>query len=113
MLEQRRKMVEAAKLQAPGTLPQPDWTVIKRFHNAEFIDKLSTAWEAHIVATTGLNKLDTQRDDSLLVEVFAPFGFRPEGEKYFSRTQPRIFQTDDNGYIVGSPTEQRERGQRY
>jgi hypothetical protein len=32
--------------------------------------------------------------------------YRPEGETYFSRTQPRLFRTDDKGYILGSPTEQ-------
>lgn len=31
--------------------------------------------------------------------------YRPEGEKYFSRAQPRLFRTDDSGYILGSPSD--------
>lgn len=31
--------------------------------------------------------------------------YRPEGEKYFSRSQPRLFRTDENGYIIGSSTD--------
>jgi hypothetical protein len=82
MLNARKNLVEQHKLHAPGSLPQPDWTVIKRFHNDEFIDTISNVWDAHVVATTALNKLDVDRDDALLVEIFAPYGYRPEGEKY-------------------------------
>ena len=82
MLEACKKMVEASKLNAPGTLAQPDWSIIKRFHNEEFIDEITLSWDANVVATTSLNKLDTDRDDALLVEVFAKYGFRPEGEKH-------------------------------
>lgn len=31
--------------------------------------------------------------------------YRPEGEQYFSRAQPRLFRTDENGFILGSKTE--------
>lgn len=81
MLEARKQLVEDAKLQAPGSLPQPDWTVIKRLHNDDFIDRLTSSWDANIVATTSLDKLDTARDDALLVSIFATYGYKPDGEK--------------------------------
>ncbi len=81
MMAARKRAVEASQLNAPGSLPQPDWTVIKRFHNDEFIEKISTRWDCHLVATTSLNRLD-QRDDAMLQEIFASHGFRPDGEKY-------------------------------
>lgn len=81
MLQARKELVEQAKLQAPGSLPQPDWTVIKRLHNDEFIDRLTAGWDANIIATTSLDPLDTSRDDQLLVSIFAQYGFKPDGEK--------------------------------
>ena len=32
--------------------------------------------------------------------------YRPEGEKYFQRSEPRLFRTDNKGYILGSTEEQ-------
>lgn len=81
LLEARRDLVAASKLQAPGSLPQPDWTVIKKLHNDEFIDRISTRWDSHIIATTSVDPLDANRDDGLLVSVFQEYGWKPDGEK--------------------------------
>ena len=81
LLEARRAMVEAKKLQGPGTFPQPDWTVIKRLHNEEFIDAITSEWDAHVIATTSLDPVDADRDDELIVSIFQQYGFKPDGEK--------------------------------
>ncbi len=101
LLEARKKMVEDNHMQAPGQFPTPDWTVIKRLHNDEFIDAITDRWDAHVVATTSLDPLDDRFDDQLLTSVFQEFGYKLDGEKrnvhrfdtimFVERRGPRIF----------------------
>jgi len=81
LLGARAAAVEAAKLGQPPSMPTPDWNVIKKFHNDDFMDLVCARWKSNIVATTGADPIIQEWARPEDISFFGPLGYKPDGEK--------------------------------
>lgn len=80
MLVARAEAVQSAKMNRPATLPSVDWNIVKKLHNDDFIDYLTSDFPCNLFVTTSADQI-TDLDDNKTVAMFAATGFKPDGEK--------------------------------